>query len=240
MPSGVCFPYHTLDPEENAGPFAFIGPNAAEPVCDPARAGIGNVPQLLRQAKVARIILVHGTFAGNDIVGLARELTRFSPALADKLSAIGKKWIDDLVGELGNYTQEFVDCFSGLINPKSLQPIPVTRFHWSGENHHLGRADGVMTLLDLLAGAPSEGRVLVFAHSHGGNVMAMMSQLLAADASIRQQFFAATRLHYQSPLWGRIDLPIWQGARERLVDEQATQVDFLDQDGNPWRLVLTP
>lgn len=219
MPNGVRFPCHTLDPEEAAGPFEFIGPAAARPVCDPSHAGIGHVPQLLRQAKVTRIILVHGTFAGNDIVGLAREVTRLSPVLADKLAAIGKKWIDDLVGELGNYSQGYVDCMSSLINPEPLPAIPVTRFHWSGENHHLGRADGVMSLLDLLAGESSQGRVLVFAHSHGGNVMAMMSQLLAADRSHRHRFFAATRLHYQSLLGGKIDLPDWQGARERLLDE---------------------
>ena len=59
-------------PEETVGRFEFVGPEIAKPVSDPWNADIGDVPQLLRQAGVGRVILVHGTFAGNDIVGLTR------------------------------------------------------------------------------------------------------------------------------------------------------------------------
>lgn len=228
MPRSARFPYHTLGPDEPAGRFEFVGPEIAKPVSDPSHAEIGDVPQLLRQAKVEKIVLVHGTFAGNDIVGLTREVARFSPTLAGKLNEIGKKWFDDMIGELGNYTESYVECLSSLINSASLDPIPVSRFHWSGENHHLGRANGVMALLDLLAREPAPARVLIFAHSHGGNVLAMMSQLLGADVTVRRRFFAATRLHYQSPLSGRIDLPSWKRARERLVDENARSFPQID------------
>ena len=228
MRHGVRFPYHTFGPEETVGRFEFVGPEIAKPVSDPCNADIGNVPQLLRQAGVRRVILVHGTFAGNDIIGLTREVARFSPTIAGHLNQLGKKWLDDLVGELGNYTEDFADCFSRLINPASFDPIPVHRFHWSGENHHLGRANGVMALLDLLATEHTDGRLLVLAHSHGGNVMAMVSQLLGADLTVRRQFFEATRLHYQEPLLGQIDLPSWQRARERLLSDNQESLPPID------------
>lgn len=228
MQNAVRFPYHTLGRDEKDGRFEFIGPEIAKPVSDPSHADIGDVPQVLRQSGVEKVILVHGTFAGNDIVGLAREIARFSPTLAGHLNEISKKWFDDLVGELGNYTDRLVDCFSSLINPASLEPIPVIRFHWSGENHHLGRANGVMSLLDLLAAEHAGGRVLIFAHSHGGNVVAMMSQLLAADVTLRRRFFAATRLHYQIPLLEKTDLSNWQHARERLLSENPQAFPLID------------
>ncbi len=161
MRNDIRFPYHTLNPDEKVGPFEFVGPEVAKPVADPANADVGDVPQVLRQAGVEKVVLVHGTFAGNDMIGLTREIARFSPTLAGHLKQIGKQWFDDLVGELGNYTEKFVDCFSSLINPPALEPIPVIRFHWSGENHHLGRADGVMSLLDLLAEEHAAQRVLM-------------------------------------------------------------------------------
>jgi hypothetical protein len=228
MRKDVRFPYHTLGPDEQDGRFEFVGSELAQPVSDPSHADIGDVPQVLRQAGVEMVILVHGTFAGNDIVGLTREIARFSPTLAGHLSEIGKKWFDDLVGELGNYTERFVECFSSLINPAPLEPIPVNRFHWSGENHHLGRANGVMSLLDLLRTEHAGGRVLIFAHSHGGNVVAMMSQLLAADLTLRRRFFAATRLHYRIPLLGKTDLPSWQHAREWLLSESPHAFPLVD------------
>ena len=43
--------------------------------------------------------------AGNDIVGMSRQLSRLSPEWAERLSQIGKQWFDELVGEVGNYTQ---------------------------------------------------------------------------------------------------------------------------------------
>jgi hypothetical protein len=228
MRNDIRFPYHTLGPDEKNGRFELIGPEIAKPVSDPANAQIGDVPQVLRQFGVEKVVLVHGTFAGNDIVGLTREIARFSPTLAGHLKEVGKKWFDDLVGELGNYTERFVDCCSSLINPASFDPIPVIRFHWSGENHHLGRANGMMSLLNLLALERAGGRVLIFAHSHGGNVVAMMSQLLAADVTVCRRFFAATRLHYRVPLLGKIDLPSWQQARERLLNENSQAFPLID------------
>lgn len=228
MDQRVRFPHHQLNPSEPEGRFEIVRRDDAKAAIDVASGQITDAPKRLRQGRVSKVLLIHGTFAGNDIVGLTREIARFSPSLAGHLSELGKKWLDDLVGELGNYNQDFVEQFSKCINPPSMEPIPVSRFHWSGENHHLGRANCVMSLLDSFAQHNASDRVLVLAHSHGGNVLAMLSQILGAETDVREQFFRATRMHYQIPLVGKIDLPVWRHARELLVDQSWTSFPAID------------
>jgi hypothetical protein len=215
------FPNHTFGSAEAGGRYELVSAELAAESSDSMSSDIGQAPQLLRQGGVTRIILVHGTFAGNDIVGLVRQVARFSPSLAGKMNELGKRWFDELAGEVGNYTANFADCLSSLINPPSLPPIPVTRFEWSGENHHLGRAGGVMSLVESQTSKRGGERVLVLAHSHGGNVLAMLSHLVGSSQRDQTAFFNGTRLHYRNPLTGEIDLPKWAHARQRLAD--ATQ-----------------
>ena len=221
------FPHHTLADDEVRGDCELV--DAASFV--PRPQDVEDVPKLLRLAGVARVILVHGTFAGDDIMGVAREVGRFSPAFARQINVIGKRWIDELVGDVGNYTEAFAECLSGLINPPSAEPIPVTRFHWSGENHHLGRADGVMSLLDsvLIPESVHHGhRVLVMAHSHGGNVIAMLSQLVGASKAEQEIFFAETRSHYHSRVRKQIDLDDWKRVRKQLLDVHSAPIVPMD------------
>lgn len=199
---------------------------AAE-VDDPAPSDLGRAAELLREGGVAKIVLIHGTFAGNDIVGLVRQVARFSPSLAGKLSLLGKRWFDEFAGEVGNYTASYAQLLSRLINTPSLPPIEVTRFGWSGENHHLGRAGAVMSLINSQGSnslGPNE-RVLALAHSHGGNVLAMLSHLIGCDQQDRAAFFDATRLHYRNPLTGAIDLPNWDIVSKRLAEAREPRID---------------
>jgi hypothetical protein len=227
----ISFPHHTFAPKAASAAtdgqrqgcsVEIISADAAKPVAEPCPEDVGDVPQRLRDAGITRIVLVHGTFAGNDIVGMVRELARFSHRLAGHLNQLGKRWFDELIGEVGNYAQSYADCLSMLINQDGTDVIEVSRFHWSGENHHLGRADGVMSLLEMLATDESklDERILIFAHSHGGNLVSMMSQLLGSDLAMRREFFEATDLHYRIPILGKVDLPTWQCTREKLLDEQ--------------------
>ena len=58
--------------------------------------------------------------------------------------------------------------------------------------------------------------------------MAMASQLLGADLTVRRRFFEATRLHYQVPLLGQMDLPSWQRARQRLLSDNQESLPPID------------
>jgi hypothetical protein len=75
--------------------------------------------------------------------------------------------------------------------------MPVRLFQWSSQNHHVGRADAALRLLDELVSQQFDGgRVLLWGHSHGGNVFALMTNVLGADPGPRRQFFDAVRGYY--------------------------------------------
>lgn len=175
--------------------------------------------RLFAQADVRAIYLLHGTFVGADALGILRGLSSVAPRAAAPFQHLGKQLADALVKDAGNYTPQYALAFESGIRGELQTRIPVRLFHWSGENHHLGRADAAVRLLDELAAQPelSGGRVLLWGHSHGGNVLALVSNLAAADAATRRRFFRAARPHYRWPLLGKLDLPVWPRLRRRLA-----------------------
>ena len=107
--------------------------------------------------------------------------------------------------------------------------IPVRLFNWSSQNNHLGRADGAVHLLDelarLAADMPSEElsaakppRVVLWGHSHAGNVFALLTNLLGSDTASRDKFFTAARTFYRPWLCRDVDLPVWPHVRELLEE----------------------
>ncbi|MEM8943748.1 MAG: hypothetical protein AAGD11_01085 [Planctomycetota bacterium] len=173
-------------------------------------------------AGVDAVYLVHGTFVGNDILGLLTELSRFAPQLSRKLSRIGKGVIDCFTGEAGNYTQAFATALREGLSAGAVREIPVKLFNWSSQNNHIARADGAIRLIAELAKMDEKAqprRVLIWGHSHGGNVMALVSQLLGADQSARDEFFAAARSYFHAWVRGGVDMPHWQEVEELLKDE---------------------
>lgn len=140
-----------------------------------------------------------------------REVARLAPELGKQLRRWQKEAVDRVAADIGNYSTEFARLLEeGLSDPHG-RSLPVRLIHWSSENHHLGRADGCIRLLDGLAtdDIPLGQRVLLWGHSHGGNVLALLTNLLAADSKTRQQFFRAASSYYRWPLVGKVDLSSW-------------------------------
>jgi len=218
-PSGhLQFPHHTLSADESRGEVSRIPVEDVVAEFDPTNAGFAAVAKQLRDANVRHILLIHGTFAGGDITGFVREVKRFSPVRASRIDEISKAWFDELAGDVGNYTEGYAKQLSYLINTEGSPTIKVERFGWSGENHHIGRADAAVSLLGKISSMDPKGRLLVMAHSHGGSLLAMLSQIAAAPHEAKEYFFKATRLHYHSPLRSKVDLQDWMHAREILLD----------------------
>lgn len=224
MKSELPFPHHSYQTDPMSDKFELVCADRAAAQDDLDLEEFRPIADQIRSANVAEIVLVHGTFAGNDVLGILREVARFSPWLADSMRSVGKDIFDQLAGDVGNYTQDFADRLHKLINAGQTQAtsIPVTRFHWSGENHHLGRAGGAIELLDKLSSQDrgQDKRVLIWGHSHGGNLLAMMGHLISASESARTAFFEATRSHYRDPILRRLDLPIWETMRQRLSESE--------------------
>lgn len=178
----------------------------------------------LRAARVAGIYLVHGTFVGDDLLGLSHLLSHWSTAAGEQLRRFEKRVADWIVRDSGNYTADYASLFEFGLNPlPGVRPIPVQLFHWTSENHHLGRADGAVRLIDELSRQPQLAgqRVLLWGHSHGGNVLALVSNLLAADEGTREAFFEATRDFHTSSLVDPERRQTWQRVRAYLADPDA-------------------
>ena len=183
---------------------------------------------------VRLVYLLHGTFAGTDSLGLLRELGRFFPALRDGLARIAKRLVDAAMSDNGNFTALYARRFEQAFRAIGDERTRVVGAAWSGENHHLGRADAAVRMIEHLASLRlveepylADGpRVMIWGHSHAGNVMAMLSQLLSCDGDLLRAFFDAARCHYQLPIFGRIEIAYWQAVEELLRGHRRSVVRY--------------
>ncbi len=184
-----------------------------EPVSADYERAMARAGAAYRAAGVRAIWLVHGTFAGDDVVGLIRVVERMAPDTARHLRRVHKQAFDKLAKDSGNYTAEFAAELERCTR------IPVERVAWSSENHHLARAHAAVCLIDRLSDQPygPSGRILMWGHSHAGNVFALLSNLLAADAEQRQSFFSAASCFYRRRWGGRVDQPAWVRVQKALA-----------------------
>ena len=174
----------------------------------------------LGRANVAAIYLAHGTFAGSDASGILGEVDRWLPRLGATLRQTMKQAIDALAGDAGNYTAEYARTFEESINRGAADALPVRLFHWSSENCHIGRANAAVRMIDELQSwrLPPGKRILLWGHSHAGNVFALMTNLLSGDREKIEAFFDAAEPYYRWPLFHKIDLPVWKRVREKLLE----------------------
>lgn len=214
MPANNAFRHQRYSTEPPASPWHLLQaaeppePRSADYELTMARAG-----DVYRAAGVREIWLVHGTFVGDDTVGLIRVVERMAPETGQRLRRAHKQAFDKLAKDSGNYTAEFAAEFERCTQ------IPVERETWSSENHHIARAHAAVCLIDRLAEKHYDrsDRVLMWGHSHAGNVFALLSNLLAADERPRQAFFSAASCFYRRWWGGRIDQPVWARVQEVLA-----------------------
>ena len=126
-----------------------------------------DVGETLRQLRVRRVLLAHGTFVGNDPFGLAdklEEMTEAAPPLLRPLvktiameswgrvlRGINQKLGDRVMGETGSFRDDYLDDFRALLRTDE---IPVERFDWSSGNDHFARADAAVKLFNRLTELP--------------------------------------------------------------------------------------
>ncbi len=203
-------PHHLLSPPSH--------PPAGS---DEFRHRMQQAGRVLNRVKVGAVYLVHGTFVGSDTLGILTKLARTFPSASNAVQRVIKRIVHKVAGEAGNYTPEFARCFEESIRREGEPPIPVRLFHWSSENHHIGRADGAVRLIDELASLelPPGARVLLWGHSHAGNVFALISNLLGGGRQAVDRFFQASDIYYRWPIVGCVDIPVWDRVRELLTGE---------------------
>lgn len=157
------------------------------------------------------MLVVPGTFMGDDPLALSEILSavadeaswlkKLLAPLAQQLKQRTKPLTDRITKDIGNYSADFCARFQGLVGADPL--VALLDPMWTGQNHHLARADLAVRLLcelDELQPAPQQ-HVLLWGHSHAGNGFAILSNLLANDPDAVERFFAAGPA--QEPHWKR-------------------------------------
>ena len=140
----------------------------------------------MKDNNVKHVIFTHGTFAGNDTLGIIRflksveEALTNSTAITSTLNKKAKRYIDRSTTDLGNFTEDYVSSFKTGIN----NGLACSRFIWSGDNHHMARLDGAVNLIHKLADikdlidTDSNSHLLIIGHSHAGQLFALITMLL--------------------------------------------------------------
>ncbi|HJT30793.1 MAG TPA: hypothetical protein VJ783_01915 [Pirellulales bacterium] len=207
------------------------------------RRRMNAVGDALRARRVAAIFLVQSSFAAWDARYLLLELARRWPAGSSLLRQAADQIVDGCLHEAGDYTPRYVEILERALAGQG-DETPVRLVHWSGENHHLGRADAAVRLIEELAALelPPDKRVMIWGHGQAGNVLALASGLLSGDKEAIAAFFAAAQIYYRLPVAGVIDIPLWQRVRQMLCNRRqplARRSLDLVTFGTPCRYVWT-
>ncbi len=204
------------------------------------RGRMASVRDALRAEGVGAVVLVQSSFTAVDVRQVLLAVARRWPAGSPMVRHLAAQVVDDRSHDAGNYTPRFAELLEqSLASPT--ERIAVRLVHWSGENHHLGRADAAVRLLDELAELelPAGRRVMLWGHGQAGNVLALVMDLLSADASAIDRFFAAAQIYYRLPATGVIDIPVWRRVQQRLTGHRSRLDRPLDvvTFGTPLRYV---
>lgn len=221
MQEQLPFDHHEFCAEPDEGECAFVNSSQAAAQETPLEMAT-EISKRFHNANVRHVFLLHGTFAGDDGLGWMRRIGWVSPSLAEVFRQIGKSVVDQVAGQVGNFTEQYAENLGQIVNasPSESTPVTVGRFHWSGENHHLGRAHAAVILLDQFFQSewtPDE-RLLLMAHSHGGNVIAMVTSMLGAGPVGKRIFCRAMRPHFhgeQRAMWQRVEAALEDPDRTR-------------------------
>ena len=213
-----CFCHQSYTASPPRAPHYFLrpqaGPGIASREFQRRMAGVG---EALSAARVATLFLVHGSFTAFDSLSIVTALARRYTKAGSALRRLAAQLVTADVHDAGNFTPHYAEAFQNGLAGSGRGPT-VRLVSWSSENHHLGRADAAVRLIDELAALELAAgqRVLFWGHGHAGNVFAMMSQLLSADAEAVEHFFKAAEVYYRLPMTPLVDIPVWDRVRQLL------------------------
>ncbi|MFZ1744442.1 MAG: hypothetical protein WAU17_00860 [Nitrospirales bacterium] len=125
------------------------------------------------------------------------------PPVANDEPTYGR--VDLLAQEAGNFSSSYVRKFELALTQGSGQSIPCGRYLWSSINHHVGRVEAAMHLLVYLQNWVSrldltrDDRLLLVGHGHAGQVLALLSNILArGESEMRGRVFEILAKFWQA------------------------------------------
>lgn len=177
----------------------------------------GHFSDLHNTFDVGKVILVHGTFVGNDPIGVSETLLSMSkgvPLIGSQLEKLARAIqentrpaTESVIQDLGNYTTEYRDQFQRLVGDDP--QVELLTPAWSSQNHHFARADLAVRLIHQLLQnpLPDPQKILLWGHSHAGNAFALLTNLLANEATTVAQFFDSVG-EQAEPHWNKVRLAL--------------------------------
>ncbi|MEO8324447.1 MAG: hypothetical protein ABI618_01255 [Nitrospirota bacterium] len=115
------------------------------------------------------------------------------------------KGLDVLAQEIGNFSSSYVRKFELALTQGIDQSIPCGRYVWSSINHHVGRVEAAMHLLLYLQkwgselGLTKDDRLLIVGHGHAGQVLALLSNILArGESEMRGRVFELLAKYWEA------------------------------------------
>jgi len=198
------FRHQTYSGDEPIGQYELLQPKSPPQPGTPEFSLLAKDFQKRIDGKVDEVFLLHGTFVGDDALGWTAQISKLFPNLGSQIAVVGKRLVDLISGESGNYTGEFRELLQTSLEPGSVSLV--RQFVWSSENTHTGRCRASIELLHMLMESHSNGKrkFLFFCHSHAGNVLALLTNLLAADSEVRQKFIQTMRPLFNNEADARI------------------------------------
>jgi hypothetical protein len=142
----------------------------------------------LLENKVSEIILLHGTFVGSDPISMFSSLRSNFPKMSQRIEGSLTRKMRGLIDGVAQDNGNFIPAYAELLKKGLGDRIPVELYYWSSSNHHLGRLEGALGLLQrLIRQRPrtAHERILYIGHSHARQVLALFTQLVnsAGDRS---------------------------------------------------------
>ncbi|MCP4265699.1 MAG: hypothetical protein GY777_09010 [Candidatus Brocadiaceae bacterium] len=142
--------------------------------------------EAMKDSMVRHVFFTHGTFAGNDPIGINRLLENIEETTGKQIfrTSILRKFTKDAINrltkDLGNFTEGYKDSFHNAVSNN----INCDLFVWSGENHHTARLIGAVELSQKLSDTIRQfnyvknERIILMGHSHAGQIFALLATLL--------------------------------------------------------------
>lgn len=148
---------------------------------------LSEISSRLEELKIGHIYLIHGTFVGDDPFDIVTFIETAFPSLSGtiihRIREQVKKGNNLIARELGNFHPNFLNTLKE-ISPKDLN---LTNFTWSSSNHHIARLRGTLLLMRSIANSTAPGeRVLMYGHSHAGQLFTLLSQILGKSVIANQ------------------------------------------------------
>jgi len=165
--------------------------------------------------------------------GIVRGADPIQPPLAN--NAATHEALDHLAHEVGNFTTAYVRAFEQGLCQEATASIPCDRYVWSSVHHHLGRVEAVIAFTEYLQewgttrSLSKDDRVLLIAHGHAGQVLALLSNLVTfSESEARPRIFELLAKYWEaSPQEGR-SVDQLEGLYQLLVEHRLVGGASLD------------